>query len=154
MELNEKRAVLGQVEIFARCKRGDVKTLARAAQAVEYAAGQTLCRQGERGLAMFVVVEGRVRIVEELEGGNQVTVGQLGPNAAVGEMAVLDGEERTATVVADVPTTCLTLTAWDLKAIIRDRPGIAIDILATVVRRFRETATELRRLRRETGGGA
>lgn len=148
MDIRSRRDVLSRVEIFARCKRGDLKTLARSCQEVTYAAGETLCRQGERGVALFVIVSGRVRVVEEMESGEKVIVGTLGPDAVVGEMAVIDGEERTASVVAQDPTVCLTLTAWDLKAAIRDRPGIAMDILVTVVRRFRETTTELRRIQR------
>jgi CRP/FNR family cyclic AMP-dependent transcriptional regulator len=150
MDIAAKREILARVEIFAQCKRGDLKTMAKSCQEVRYQPGEALCRQGERGVAMFVIVDGRVRIVEDMPDGNSVLLGHLGRNAVVGEMAVVDGEERMATVVADEPTTCLTLTSWDLKAAIRERPTIAFDILLTVVRRFRETTTELRRMRRET----
>jgi len=88
--------------------------------------------------------------VEDMPDGNTVLLGHLGPRAAVGEMAVIDGEERMASVIAVEPTLCLTLTSWDLKAAIKERPTIALDILRTVVRRFRETTAELRRIRRET----
>ncbi|MBN1773460.1 MAG: cyclic nucleotide-binding domain-containing protein [Deltaproteobacteria bacterium] len=150
MDVKLRRELLGRVEIFANCKRGDLKTLAKSCQEVRYAAGDTVCRQGERGVAMFVVAEGRVRVESEMPDGSQVLLGHLGPNAVVGEMAVVDGEERMATVVAEQPTLCLTLTSWDLKAAIKDRPTIAFDILLTVVRRFRETTEELRNLRRAT----
>ncbi len=152
MDLRAKREALSRVEIFARCKRGDLKTMARTCQVVRYAPGEVLCRQGERGVALFVIVEGGVRIVEEMEDGRTVVVGTLGPDAAVGEMAVIDGEERMATVVAHEPTVCLTMTAWDLKAVIRDRPTVAMDILVTVVRRFRTTTLELRQARRSLTG--
>ena len=150
MDLGAKRELLGRVAIFAQCKRGDLKTLAKSCQEVSYQPGDPLCRQGERGVAMFVVVSGRVRVEEGMADGRKVVLGQLGPDAVVGEMAVIDGEERMATVIADEPTTCLTLTSWDLKAAIRERPMIAFDILLTVVRRFRETTTELRRIKRES----
>jgi CRP/FNR family cyclic AMP-dependent transcriptional regulator len=150
MDLAAKRELLGRVAIFAQCKRGDLKTLAKSCQEVSYQPGDALCRQGERGVAMFVVVSGRVRVEEGMADSRRVVLGQLGPDAVVGEMAVIDGEERMATVIADEPTTCLTLTSWDLKAAIRERPMIAFDILLTVVHRFRETTTELRRIRRES----
>jgi len=150
MDIATRRELLGRVEIFANCKRGDVKSLAKSCQEVRYDAGDTLCRQGERGVAMFVIAEGRVRVEEEMPDGTQVLLGHLGPSAVVGEMAVIDGEERMATVVAEEPTLCLSLTSWDLKAAIKDRPTIAFDILLTVVRRFRDTTADLRRLRRES----
>jgi len=150
MDIRAKRDVLSRVEIFAQCKRGDIKTMAKSCQEVRYEPGAVLCRQGQRGVALFVVVEGKVRVVEEMPNGDTLLVGMLGPNSAVGEMAVLDGEERTATVIAEEATLCLTLTSWDLKATIRERPMMAMDILTTVVRRFRETTNELRRIRRQS----
>ena len=150
MDVSARRDVLSRVEIFGKCKRGDLKSMAKCCQEVRYAPGEVLCRQGERGVALFVVVEGKVRIVEEMPDGRQVFLGMLGPDSAVGEMAVIDGEERTATVIAEEPTLCLTMTSWDLKATIKDRPTIAFDILTTVVHRFRETTNELRRMRRES----
>jgi CRP/FNR family transcriptional regulator, cyclic AMP receptor protein len=150
MDVTAKREILERVEIFSHCKRGDLKSLAKTAQEVRYAPGEVLCRQGERGVAMFVIVEGRVRVVEDMANGESVLLGHLGPNAVVGEMAVIDGEERMATVSADEPVLCLTLTSWDLKAAIQERPSVAMEILLTVVRRFRETTTELRKFRRDT----
>lgn len=150
MDIGTRRELLGRVAIFANCKRGDLKTLAKSCQEVRYAAGETICRQGERGVAMFVVAEGRVRVEEEMPDGSLVLLGHLEPPAVVGEMAVIDGEERMATVVAEQPTLCLSLTSWDLKAAIKDRPSIAFDILLTVVKRFRDTTEDLRKLRRET----
>jgi CRP-like cAMP-binding protein len=148
MDISTRREILGRVDIFARCKRGDIKTMAKSCQEVRYAPGEALCRQGERGVAMFVVVEGKVRVVEDMPDGTSVLLGNLGPDAVVGEMAVIDGEERTATVIAEEPTLCLTLTSWDLKAAIEERPTIAFDILTTVVRRFRDTTEDLRQLKR------
>ncbi|MBI5488210.1 MAG: cyclic nucleotide-binding domain-containing protein [Deltaproteobacteria bacterium] len=148
MDISAKREILGRVEIFSRCKRGDLKTMARSCQEVTFQAGETLCRQGERGVAMFVIVAGKVRIVEDMPDGSSVLLGHLGPDAVVGEMAVVDGEERMATVIAEEPTSCLTLTSWDLKAAIRERPAIALDMLLTVVRRFRDTTADLRRMER------
>ena len=150
MDVSAKREILGRVEIFSRCKRGDLKTMARACQEVSYQAGEALCRQGERGVAMFVVVSGKVRIEEGMPDGSSVLLGHLGPDAVVGEMAVVDGEERMATVIAEEPTACLTLTSWDLKAAIKERPAIALDILLTVVRRFRDTTADLRRMQRQS----
>jgi len=148
MDVSAKREILGRVEIFSRCKRGDLKTMARSCQEVTFQAGETLCRQGERGVAMFVIVAGKVRIVEDMPDGGSILLGHLGPDAVVGEMAVVDGEERMATVIAEETTSCLTLTSWDLKAAIRERPAIALDMLLTVVRRFRDTTADLRRMER------
>ena len=106
---------------------------------------------GARGVAMFVITSGKVRVETELEDGRKAAVATLGPGAAVGEMAILDGAERTATVVAQEEVRALVLTSWDFKAMLRQRPAVALDILPVVVRRFRETAAEFRRFSGSVG---
>ena len=64
----------------------------------------------------------------------------------IGELSVIDGEERTATVRAKEDTTCLVLTSWDLKATIKDRPEIALDILRMVISRYRTLTDRLKQL--------
>ncbi len=147
MSLAERVDLLSEVEIFAKCKKRDLKALARSCEEKRYAAGEPLCRQGQRGVAMFVVGSGEVRVEEELDDGKRVVLATLGPGAAVGEMAIIDGAERTASVVAGTDVEALVLTSWDFKAMLRARPVVALDILTVVVGRFRRTAAELRRSR-------
>jgi CRP/FNR family transcriptional regulator/CRP/FNR family cyclic AMP-dependent transcriptional regulator len=148
--LRERQEILAAVEIFGRCKKRDIRALAKACQERVYPRGTALCRQGHRGVAMFVIISGEVRVEEELADGRAVLVARLGPGAAVGEMAIIDGAERTASVVADTDVEALVLTSWDFKAMLRARPVVALDILPVVVQRFRKTAAELRR---RTQGG-
>ncbi len=145
MTLKDRHAFLARVDIFARCKKRDIRALARSCEERGFSAGKALCRQGQRGVAMFVITEGVVRVEEELEDGRSLQVTQLGAGSAVGEMAILDGAERTASVIADTDVQALVLTSWDFKAMLRQRPVVALDILPVVVGRFRDTAAELRR---------
>lgn len=151
MSIDDRRQFLGKVDIFAHCKKRDLKALAKTCEERSFMPGQVICRQGTRGVAMFVITRGTVRIAEEFENGGSAIVARLGPGAAVGEMAILDGAERTATVVAEDTVEALVLTSWDFKAMLRQRPEVALDILPVVVRRFRETAAELRRLTSDGG---
>lgn len=146
MTLKERQSFLGLVDIFARCKKRDLKALAKTCEAKTYSPGKALCRQGQRGVAMFVITKGEVRVVQELQDGRNVELARLGEGAAVGEMAILDGAERTASVIAETDVEALVLTSWDFKAMLRQRPIVALDILPVVVGRFRETAAELRRV--------
>jgi len=146
MTLKEKQHFLTYVDIFGRCKKRDIRQMAKACMERSYRSGQALCRQGQRGVAMFVVTKGSVRVEEELDDGRRVTITVLSSGAAVGEMAMIDGAERTASVVAETEVDALVLTCWDFKAMLRQRPVVALDILAVVVERFRQTAGELRRV--------
>ena len=136
--------MLADVEIFARCKKRDIRALAKACEERAYARGEALFLQGQRGVALFVVTAGTVRVEQLIDDGRVVTVATLGAGAVVGEMAILDGAERTASVVADTDVECLVLTSWDFKAMLRARPVVALDILPVVVGRFRRTAAKLR----------
>ncbi len=146
MTVKEREGFLAKVDIFARCKKRDIRALARTCEERSYPDGEPLCRQGQRGVAMFLITEGEVRIEEEMDDKSVVVIARLGPGSAVGEMAMIDGSERTASVLAEGEVQALVLTCWDFRAILRARPVVALDILPVIVGRFRETAAELRRV--------
>jgi len=144
MPIKERQSFLAELEFFARCKKRDIKALARSCEERSYDPGQALCRQGERGIAMFLITRGTVRVESHTDDGRTVELAQLGPGSAVGELALLDGAERTASVIAHTPVDALVLTDWKFSALLRARPVVALDILPVVISRFRETAAQLR----------
>ncbi|MDD5307360.1 MAG: cyclic nucleotide-binding domain-containing protein [Deltaproteobacteria bacterium] len=135
---------LTRVEIFSGLGRRDLKALAKSCSESSYAEGETICRQGERGVAAFLIVSGRVRVEEEMEGGRVVPVAEIGQGAVVGELSVIDGAERVATLRAVGEVDCLVLTQWSMLALLRERPSIAAAMLPVVIKRFRDTTRELR----------
>jgi CRP/FNR family cyclic AMP-dependent transcriptional regulator len=88
---------------------------------------------------MFIVSAGRVRVVRD---GS--TLARLGPGEFFGELSVLDGAPRNASVVADEPTTCLALATWDVERVLREQPGVALAIMRVVVARLRATTGDHR----------
>jgi CRP/FNR family cyclic AMP-dependent transcriptional regulator len=110
-----------------------IDRVADRAVEVSFAAGHVIARQGEIGTGFFIVVDGHVRVVRD-----GVTVATLGPGEFFGEMSVLDGGPRVAQVVAETSTTCLALASWDLEAVIRDEPAVALAILRVLARRLRD----------------
>jgi CRP-like cAMP-binding protein len=89
-------------------------------------------------------VSGSVRIENELEDGTVVEVAELKQGTMVGELSVVDGAERVATVRAVGAVQALVLTQWSMIALLKSRPTIAAAMLPVIVKRFRETANELR----------
>ena len=145
MSIKEREQFLAQVDIFARCKKRDIRAMARSCEERYYEAGETLCQQGESGVAMFVITVGQVHVEQELPDGRVMSVARLGPGSVVGEMAILDGAERTASVIADGDVDAIVLTSWKFTALLRARPVVALDILPVIVSRFRDTTAQLRR---------
>jgi len=146
MNVNERKECLSRVSIFSRCKGGDLKALAKSCQEMSFTAGDIICKQGEKGSALFIITVGKAEVLEEQRDGEAVRLAELDELSVVGELSVIDGEVRSATVRATDDTTCLVLTTWDLMATIRDRPLIALDILRIVVTRYRSLADKFRQL--------
>lgn len=144
MHWKVKKEFLSRVEIFAHLGSRDLKAVARSCGESNYGDGDYLCRQGERGVAAFLVVSGAVAVEEELEDGEIVILAELGQGAMVGEMSIIDGAERVASIKAVGDVMTLVLTQWAMQGLLKDRPSIAASMLPIIVRRFRETTAELR----------
>ena len=136
---------LSRVEIFSNLSNRDLKVLAKTCKESSYRDGDVLCRQGERGVTAFLIVSGHVRVENETTDGQSLTVTELGQGAIVGELSVIDGAERVTTVRAVGDVEALVLTQWSMLALIKSRPSIAAAMLPVIVKRFRQTARELRR---------
>ena len=68
----------------------------------------------------------------------------LGPGEFFGELSVLDGAPRNATVTAEAPTTCLAVATWDAERVMRDEPGVALAVLRVLAGRLREAVADHR----------
>ena len=153
MHWKVRRDFLSRVEMFAELRGRDLKALAKSCTESSYSDDDVLCRQGERGVAAFLIVSGRVRVENERKNGEVTTVAELGQGQFVGELSVIDGAERVATLRAMGDVEVLILTQWSMMALLKSRPSIAAAMLPIIVKRFRATAIELRRQDRESDTG-
>jgi len=111
-----------------------------------YADGELVCRQGEKGDRMFVVRKGRAEVVC-LEGGREVVVGELGPGDVFGQMAVVDGQPRSASVRAKGPARVLTLDQRAFLRRVQEDPSFAYKTLEGMSLTMRRLTEELALLR-------
>ncbi|MGE3472197.1 MAG: cyclic nucleotide-binding domain-containing protein, partial [Vicinamibacterales bacterium] len=120
---------LGAVDLFAELDDIERVRLADACQEHLYGAGERIVRQGDAGESMFVVLEGRVRITLE-PSGQEVAVTSTG--GFFGEMSMLTGDPRTATVTALTDATLLEITAERFRDLAVRRPGLVEHVSTTV----------------------
>jgi CRP-like cAMP-binding protein len=153
MHWKVRREFLSRLEIFSHVKPRDLKALAKSCEEAAYKDQDTLCRQGERGVAAFLIVSGDVRVESETDDGRSFTVAELGQGAMVGELSVIDGAERVATVRAIGDVEALVITQWSMLALLKSRPAIAAAMLPIIIKRFRQTARELRHGNHESDHG-
>jgi diguanylate cyclase (GGDEF)-like protein len=103
---------LAAVPLFSHMSLAELEPLARACQEVSFQAGEAIVRQGAAGDNVFVVLDGRVEVLARTEGEGVVTesvVYWLMPGDTFGELSLLDGQPRSATCIAMIPTMCLHL---------------------------------------------
>lgn len=103
---------------------------------VEVAAGSTLFRQGDPGDAVFLIVDGQLEVRREIDGETRI-VAHLGSRDIVGEMGVITGRPRAATVVAVVPSTLLAVPREDFLERVGRDPDLALHVVQTLVLRLR-----------------
>jgi CRP/FNR family transcriptional regulator len=108
--------------------------ISRHMQVVGLPAGTVLVREGEKGDAFYVVLEGTASLVREGR-----PRGTAGPGDHMGELALLDPAPRSATVTAVTAMTVGILDARMFTAIVRDVPALTSKLLAALARRLRET---------------
>ena len=123
---------IGTIPLFSGLDRKDRERIAGAGREVTFEKGKTILREGEPGLALLLILDGKVEVLKK---GKLVT---LGKGRFFGEMTVIDDKPRSADVVAVAPTRCFGLTAWAFAALVRTYPEIAPAIMKELVRRLRE----------------
>ena len=144
--LERYRLRLAQAPLFRGAPPALLDDLARRLQLRSRVAGQTVVNAADPGDAMFLIHAGRVRVLVSGESGREVILATLGPGDFFGEMALLDGRPRSATVMAMEDTTLLVLTREALLAHLRSHPQTALNLLAELslrLRRADQTITEL-----------
>ena len=135
--------LLGEVWLFAGCTKKELGRIASITTPVSVPAGQVLAREGDTGESFYVVVQGRA--VASIEGEE---VGAIGPGAFFGELALLDGGPRMATVTATAPTDLLVLDRSDFDSLLEDCPSVARRMLMALGGQLRIAERHLAAVRR------
>jgi CRP/FNR family transcriptional regulator, cyclic AMP receptor protein len=123
--------------MFSACSRKDLGLIARYAEELSVDAGQDLIQEGEAGREFYVIVEGKASLTRR---GREVAV--LGPGSYFGELALLDGQRRDATVTTTTPTELLVVGIREFVTLLEDVPQITRKLLAGMARRLHELDTQ------------
>ena len=101
--------------------------------------------EGDPGDACYIVSQGSCRVTRQHSDGRVITLATLGPGAIFGELAMLDGERRSASVEAAENTELLALPATDMRSLIRAHPEMAEKLVVALTRRLREANERIAR---------
>ena len=132
MAINDMVEHLGGVPIFEGCSKKELQTIARQVREISHDEGYVIATEGDPGAGLFVIADGEADVTI---GGKKVN--HLEKGDFFGEMALLDGGPRTATVTATTPITLYALTEWVFRGLLAEHPSIAMRTLETMASRLR-----------------
>jgi small-conductance mechanosensitive channel len=127
-EIDARIAALRGVEIFARLSAEELRALADRLVPAPFAAGDVMTRQGAIAHWLYILTEGEAEVWVDAPGVPRRRVARIGPGNVFGEMGMMTGEARTATVTARTDVQCYRLDKAGFADIIRSRPALAEDI--------------------------
>jgi CRP/FNR family transcriptional regulator/CRP/FNR family cyclic AMP-dependent transcriptional regulator len=130
---SDKVDILRGIPLFSRLSQRQLSAIARYADVAARREGAVLAKQGAQGLEAIIIVDGRARV--EADGK---AIAELGPGDVVGEMSVIDGKPRSATVIAQTPVTLLVLHRQDFVSLLETVPGLQRKLLVTLCERVRQ----------------
>lgn len=138
---DDKVDLLGRLPLFETCNRKELGQIASIMVETERPAGALLTREGQDGGLMFVIVEGRAEVVsgDPSNGQARQVISHLGEGDPVGELSLIDGQARSASVVAATPVHLLEMAADDFQKLIHQSPKFVHALLRSLSSRVRES---------------
>lgn len=138
-----KQAILTNHEFFRDLSPAVMQRLVSHARVVAYPSGRSIFRKGDQGHGLLAVLSGVVRISAPSDDGKEIVLNLIGPNEVFGEIALLDGQPRTADATALTNCELVFLDRRDFLPILSEEPAVAIKLLEIVSRRLRRTSKQV-----------
>ncbi len=132
--------MLSTTSIFSDLSEADRATVRSRCRRMAVGKKEEVVQQGGHGREMYIVDKGRLRMSAVSEIGKEVGFGVLEPGDTFGEMALLDGELRSATVTALEPCELLVLSRAAFETLVAECPSIAINLMVILSHRLRHTS--------------
>ncbi len=139
----QRLLALKQVELFGNLSLEQLDALLQATEGQEYLDGEIICREGERGDSLYLLIDGTVDIVKGHGTPEELRLARLEAVNYFGEMAILVDEPRSATAVAVGRCDLMTLGGTDLKELILQMPEISFEIFRVLTARVRSAESRL-----------
>ena len=127
----DRTKLLRGVPLFADLDRRELNEVGSSLRERTFAAGDTVLSEGHAGVGFFVIVNGEATVTVR---GEELT--KLGAGDYFGEIALITGSERTATVTADSDLSCLALTSWEFRPLVEQNGTIAWKLLSALAKKL------------------
>jgi len=144
-EVETSAELLRSVPLFADLEQDELERFSQVAVPRAIPAGNRVFHEGDSSDACYIVREGKFRVTREHSDGRAITLATLGPGEVFGELAMLDGDTRSASAEALTDGELLALPANDVRNLLARHPEISVKLVAALVRRLREANERISR---------
>lgn len=144
---------LANVPIFADLQESELKKIEKLGLRKKYKKGNIVVLEKEMGAALFVIIAGKVKIVRTDEEGREVILSIFGPGEFFGEMSLLDGHPRSASVVSLAKTELFMIHRRDFLQLLHEHPQVAISLLGELTTRLRKADMQIKSLSLKDASG-
>lgn len=142
----EKVKFLKNIPFFTDIDSVTLEKIAKIVGTKYYRRGETIFYEGDPGAALYIVRGGKIKIVKLSEDGREKILAILGESDYFGEMAIIEREPRSATVVAQDDAEVLVLYQQDFQELLRTTPKVMLNIIKTLCLRLRATNQQIEEL--------
>jgi CRP-like cAMP-binding protein len=132
--MSERTDVLRTIPLFSGMTDRSIERISEIAHEATFAAGTTLTREGEVGDSFVVIVHGHATVVQDGR-----TIRELGAGEYFGEISLIDGGPRTATVTAETPIDALVVDRDGFSRLMDEFPVVRLDLVSALTQRVRAT---------------
>ncbi len=147
MRKDQRLELLRGVDLFSGCSRRELVEIEKLTSVIEVPRGTELATFGTPGQEFFVIIGGSATASRM-----GLTLAVLGPGSFFGELALLDGGNRTATVVADTDLTVLVLSRREFRSLQSTAPSVAYKLLVELGARLRRADAMIEELAEREAG--
>ena len=139
----ERLLALKQISLFNGLSLDQLEAVHQVTTEVDYLEGEVIMREGEHDDQLYLLLEGRVRVYKNYGTANPTVLNELEAVTYIGEMAVLDGEPRSASIVASQHCRLLSLNGTSLRELVLQMPEISFEIFRVLATRVRVAESRL-----------
>ncbi len=142
----KEHVLLHQIPIFSCLGEEELDRLASVALRKRFTRNTVLLNEGDITDSLYVILSGKVKTVITDENGREIILSISGPGEYFGEMALIDGEPRSATIITREPCQLLIFSKEEIKEVLRANPDMVFTLLKGLIKRLRETDKQIESL--------
>jgi CRP/FNR family transcriptional regulator len=137
--------LLARVPLLSDLEEEELQRIAQVAIPRSFPKGARVFHEGDTSDACYVIRSGEVRVTREHPDGRAIALATLGPGELVGELAMIDGGSRSASVEALTDVELLAVSAADMRSLLERNAGITAKLVVALTKRLRETNERISR---------